>query len=415
MSNTAPTQTFSTQPYKGTRDFYPDQNQFANTQKDTDFLLYRQYIFDTWRKTLLESGFVEYDTSIIEQAEIYLAKSGEELGGKQLYNFHDKSKRHIALRPEMTPSLARMVADKYSQLRFPLRWFSIPNCFRYEAPQKGRLREFWQLNADIIGAEAGAVDLEMIFVVTKIMKAFGATKESFKIKFNHRQVLDEWIKRKGFWKYKNDVYGFLDDFYKIIKGEKENKLSSYLNENQVSIISNLLSGESIEFNEYAAIGREMEELENLFLMIEKSNNLGKSIFKKAGSFKKGIVFESLFEFDPTIVRGLAYYTGLVFECFDNNPSNPRALFGGGRYDNLLDLFDKPKTPSIGFGMGDVTMLEFLQNWNLLDGNESFENWKKTNIKEKVGIMVMSEENKNKVLSQSEVEKLEGILGKLDLT
>ncbi len=410
--------TFLTQAYKGTRDFYPDANQFVNSQKDTNFLIYRQYIFDTWRKTLLNLGFVEYDCSIIEQAEIYLAKSGEELGGKQLYNFHDKSDRHIALRPEMTPSLARMVADKYNELRFPLRWFSIPNCFRYEAPQKGRLREFWQLNVDIIGQKAGSVDLEMMFVVSEVMKAFGASQESFKIKFNHRQVLDEWIKRNAFWKYRNDVYDFLDDYYKIIKGEKENKLSTYLNDNQMLILNNLLSGESIEFNEYAAIGREMEELENLFLMIENSNNKGNNnynFFKKAGSFKNGSIFDSLFELDPTIVRGLAYYTGLVFECFDNHQSFNRALFGGGRYDNLLDLFDKPKTPAIGFGMGDVPIMEFLQNWNLLDGFENFETWKKANQKQKVGIMPILDNKKKieKKLSKSEIEQLEEILRKLD--
>ena len=411
--------TFLTQAYKGTRDFYPDTNQFVNSQKDTNFLLYRQYIFDTWRKTLLNLGFVEYDCSVIEQAEIYLAKSGEELGGKQLYNFHDKSDRHIALRPEMTPSLARMVADKYSELRFPLRWFSIPNCFRYEAPQKGRLREFWQLNVDIIGAEAGATDLEMMFVVSEVMKAFGASQESFTIKFNHRQVLDEWLLDNIFYdtpiseieNLKKPVYNFLDNFHKMNQTERfENikimAISIAIIFRDCAAILELTEKESFAWNEYINIALKKEEIELIFKL-----NGGENY-----NYKDKLKFNNCnIDFDHTIVRGLAYYTGLVFECFDNHPSFNRALFGGGRYDNLLDLFDKPKTPAIGFGMGDVPIMEFLQNWNLLDGFENFEIWKKTNQRQKVGIMPILN-NKNKIekkLSQSETEQLEEILKELD--
>ena len=169
----------STQPYKGTRDFYPED------------LVKRNYIFDIWRKSLISSGFVEYDSSIIENAEMYVAKSGEELGSKQLYHFMDKGDRHIALRPEMTPTLARMVSDKYRDLRYPLRWFSIPNCFRYEQPQKGRLREFWQLNVDIVGAQAGGSDLEIMTVAGNLFLDFGADKSMFKIMFNHRGRSEE--------------------------------------------------------------------------------------------------------------------------------------------------------------------------------------------------------------------------------
>lgn len=400
---------FPTQPYKGTRDFYPNAQQFVNNQKDTNFFLYQKYILDTWRKTLLNCGFVEYDCSIIEQAEIYLAKSGEELGGKQLYSFHDKSDRHIALRPEMTPSLSRMVADKYSELRFPLRWFSIPNCFRYEAPQKGRLREFWQLNVDIIGQEAGAVDLEMMFVVSQVMKAFGATKESFTIKFNHRQLLDEWLELNNLEMKKEEIFSLLDNCHKITNKEIEQKIDEIFNKKNIPNLSQ--HNHEPEYSFY-------KEKSSLLGLISKAKGcvdwkdylqIANNFTELAGIFKliTSKTFSCIFNFDPTIVRGLAYYTGLVFECFDNNKSNPRALFGGGRYDNLMTLFDKPQTPAIGFGMGDVTMLEFLQNWNLLDGNENFETWKKANVKEKVGIMPFLNSDLSQIYTQiiPELEKL----------
>jgi len=395
---------FPTQPYKGTRDFYPNAQQFVNNQKDTNFFLYQKYILDTWRKTLLECGFVEYDCSIIEQAEIYLAKSGEELGGKQLYNFHDKSDRHIALRPEMTPSLARMVADKYSELRFPLRWFSIPNCFRYEAPQKGRLREFWQLNVDIIGQKAGSVDLEMMFVVSQVMKAFGATKESFKIKFNHRELLEKYLQNNGFAEEIPKIYNLLDNYYKKNEYEFEDEILALQNPQNINGISNLL-GLLGHYN-FRNNGKNMyfelsDNFEEMQMLLGRGNFVGNDL-----------IFENVdLQFEPTIVRGLAYYTGLVFECFDNNLSNPRALFGGGRYDNLMTLFDKPQTPAIGFGSGDVTIMEFLTNWNLLDGFENFENWKKANIKEKVGIMVMVEKYPPTPLKGGEMETKEITLEK----
>ena len=389
--------TFPTQAYKGTRDFYPDANQFVNSQKDTNFLIYRQYIFDTWRKTLLNLGFVEYDTSIIEQAEIYLAKSGEELGGKQLYNFHDKSDRHIALRPEMTPSLARMVADKHNELRFPLRWFSIPNCFRYESPQKGRLREFWQLNVDIIGAEAGATDLELLYMIGNLFLDFGAKKEMFKIVFNHRQILDKWLEQNNLISKKTLIYGVLDDWHKLTIEANSQKLSVELTEDEITKIVDLCSKKGSYWSQYLQIANTFPEIQIILETLSK------------------ILPEVEYEFSPTIIRGIAYYTGLVLEGFNKNPKSPRAMFGGGRYDNLLELFNKPQTLCIGMGVGEVPWTDFLNDWNLLDRFENFEIWKKANQRQKVGIMPILN-NKNKIekkLSQSEIEQLEEILRKLD--
>ncbi len=319
----------STQPYRGTRDFYP-----------VDFLK-RQYIFDTWTKVLRSLGYQQYDTPILEDAELYIQKSGEELGGKQLYHFYDKSNRHLALRPEMTPSLARIVAAKFGELKFPLRWFSIPNCFRYERPQKGRLREFWQLNVDVIGLPAGPIDLEFVYMITQLFAGFGAKPEQFQIKFNHRGVLDKWLQHQKLDAYKTAIYGLLDDWYKTTEADKMLVLQNLgLNSAQIASILNLTHDQA-----YLELAYEFAEL--------------RLILDNRETFFSGLQIV----FDPTIVRGLAYYTGLVFEAFDTNPNNPRALLGGGRYDDLLELFGK-QAPAVGLGWGDATMASFLDNWNL---------------------------------------------------
>ena len=337
----------SSQPYKGTRDFYPEE------------LLRRNYIFDTWRKVLVANGFVEYDTSIIENAQMYIIKSGEELGSKQLYSFMDKGDRQIALRPEMTPTLARIVSAKFNELKMPLRWFSIPNCFRYERPQKGRLREFWQLNADIIGKEAGAVDFEILYTLGQLFKSFGATKNMFKIMFNHRQVLDKWLEQYDLSEQKTLIYSVLDDWFKATIEENTIKLAVQLNPVQIQNIINLCTKQNQSWSDYLLIASSFEELNLILSTLPK------------------IMPDVEYEFSPTIIRGLAYYTGLVIEGFNNSPINPRAMFGGGRYDDLLDMFGK-SAPAIGFGVGDVTWNDFLTEWNLYPNLE--------NLDDKVGIM-----------------------------
>jgi histidyl-tRNA synthetase len=322
-----------TQPYKGTRDFYPED------------LIKRNYIFETWKKVLISNGFVEYDCSVIENAEVYLAKSGDELGSKQLYSFVDKGDRKIALRPEMTPSLARIVSAKFGEMKFPLRWFSIPNCFRYEKPQKGRLREFFQLNVDIIGKEAGEVDLELMYVLGKIFQAFGAKKEMYKIMFNHRKVLDQWLEQNNLLENKEIIYATLDNWHKLALAENETKLSEKLNANEIKLIVELCGKQGETWNQYLEIAKSYPELKLILEVLPK------------------VLPEVEFDFSPTIIRGLAYYTGLVMEGFNKNPVSPRAMFGAGRYDDLLDLFGK-KAPAIGVGVGDVPWADFLTDWNL---------------------------------------------------
>ena len=348
--------TLSTQPYKGTRDFYPED------------LAKRNYIFNTWRKVLIASGFVEYDCSILESAEMYLAKSGEELGSKQLYAFEDKGERKIALRPEMTPSLARMVAGKFRELKFPLRWFSIPNCFRYERPQKGRTREFWQLNADIIGLEAGEADLEILLLLGKTFLEFGATKEMFSIRYGHRGLLDEWIIKNNLNDKKEAVYALLDNWRKLV-GDKKLAFATELNLTDV-------------------------ELGLISEMVENPDQIDTTTFAEIALIQKtlpSILPDVEFVFDPTIVRGIAYYTGLVFEAFDHNPENNRAMLGGGRYDNLMDLFGE-KSPAVGAAIGDLVWHEFLVGWNLYP-----ENFSETT---KVGILALNRDSLTEIFGKT---------------
>jgi histidyl-tRNA synthetase len=326
-AKTMTSQVFESKPYKGTRDFYPED------------LNKRNYIFNTWKTVLLENGYSEYDSSILENAELYIAKSGDELGSKQLYSFEDKGERKVALRPEMTPSLARIVANKFGELKFPLRWFSIPNCFRYEKPQRGRTREFWQLNLDLIGLEAGASDLEMLIILGKIFLSFGAKKEMYSIRYGHRGLIDDQIKIMGLENQSKLVYEILDNWKKMRASDrlafaKEEGMS----EEQYFLIQNYVDNPTVDFEKFPELG-----------LIK---NLTSQILPQVD-----------YLFDPTIVRGLAYYTGLVFEAFDNNPENNRAMFGGGRYDNLMELFGK-HSPAVGAAIGDLTWHEFLEGWNL---------------------------------------------------
>ncbi len=330
---------FSTQPYKGTRDFYPE------------LLQKRNYIFQTWRQALSKWSYKEYETSLLENAEIYIAKSGQELGGSQLYNFYDKGERFVALRPEQTPSLARLVANKFGELKFPLRWFSIPNCFRYEQPQKGRLREHWQLNVDVIGLEAGPVDLEILVLIGHLFKTFGAKREQFKILFNHRQLLDSWLQKQNLFTHKDLIYKVLDDWFKLSIAENQVKLAVSLNTSEIQIVTDLTAKQGEAWSLYLKLAQEFPEIQ---LILDNISLIHPDLE---------------YELNPCIIRGIAYYTGLVYEAFDKNPANSRALFGGGRYDNLMDLFGQ-NSPAIGFGWGDVTMHEFLEYWKLYPDFES---------------------------------------------
>lgn len=255
-----------TSPYKGVRDFYPEEQVEQN------------YIFKIWREVSEEFGYKEYSASPLESAELYKEKSGEEIVSEQMFTFTDRGGREVALRPEMTPTLARMVAHRSKSLKFPLRWYSIPNIFRYERPQRGRRREHWQLNCDILGESNIEADIEIVKIADTIMKKFGAKKTDYEIRINNP------------------------------------------------------SGDT-------------KELE---------------VFKERLA-EEGIRNTKV---DESLARGQDYYTGIVFEIFDTDDTNNRSICGGGRYDNLFEMFDVEAIPTVGFGMGDISLRDFLETHKL---------------------------------------------------
>ncbi len=321
----------STDPYKGVRDFYP-----ADWAK-------MQYLFDTARTVLRRRGFEEYQASPLERAELYEAKTSEEIVNDQTYTFTDRGERRVTLRPEMTPTLARMVAAKRRELVFPVRWFSIPNVFRYERPQRGRLREHYQLNADILGIEDAKADGEIIVIASEILRAFGAQDADFSIRVSSRTLLSAATSALEYTE--EEVAGYmalLDRKNKMGEAEFEVQRAPFRRNGADAL-------ELIEAGTDAGTDAELKKLEGLL-----------AAFKARGM--SNVVF------DPTIVRGFLYYTGTVFEVFDTDPENTRSLFGGGRYDGLVQAFGGDSVPAVGFGMGDVTLLDFLESHALLPEN-----------------------------------------------
>lgn len=326
----------SLEPYKGTRDFYP-RDQFV-----------QNYIFDVWRRVAESFGYLEYDASILEETDLYRAKSGEEIISEQTYSFTDRGGRDVTIRPEMTPTVARMVAQKRKELTFPLRWFSMPNLFRYERPQRGRLREHWQLNVDMFGVDGVEADVEVIAVAHGIMKTFGAGDEAFEIRINDRRLLN-----------------FLLHEHLQLTDEQAHKISKLIDK-----MKKMKAGEFLaEATE--VIGEKATQLETV-LYVKSLDELGEKVPKSKGAHELQVVFKNLealgiknFIYDPSVVRGFDYYTGVVFEVYDLSPVNNRSVFGGGRYDDLVSIFGVEKVSGCGFGAGDVTIRDFLETHNLL--------------------------------------------------
>lgn len=329
----------STQPYKGTRDFYPQEMRLRN------------WFFGVMRRVLETAAFEEYNGPMLESLELYAAKSGEEIATKQTYNFVDRGDRRLALRPEMTPTVARMVAGKLNDLVFPLKWFSIPNMYRYEAPQRGRLREFWQLNVDIFGCDTYEADLDCITSAIEIMRAFGADETMFTVHINNRRFFNDVLAA---------ITGTDGDGAKAVSKviDRRGKVPRDIYERDLTALG--LNAEQIAGID-ALYGMTVEEATSLCPESVGSGELLSlfSMLKKAGLDRYCV-------FDFGIVRGLDYYTGTVFEVFDNAPENNRAMFGGGRYDNLVGLFVRnAKVSGVGYGMGDVTLENFLVTHGLV--------------------------------------------------
>ena len=328
-----------TQGVRGTRDFYPDDMRLRN------------WLFDNFINASLLHGFEEYDAPILEHEELYTRKQGEEIT-QQLYNFQDKGDRKVALRPEMTPSLARMVMARAGGLPMPIKWFSIPQCWRYERTQRGRGREHYQWNVDIWGTTEISADAELISVLVNFFEGVGLTSEDIVIRISSRKVLEEVL---GSLDIEGDIFA-----QTCIIVDKMDKLSSEVIEEQLSklghtskVIKTIQSVLGIK-----DMGGLKKALKSESLAVSELNSLFDSINLYGIS--------EWVEFDASIVRGLAYYTGSVFEAHDRD-GKFRAICGGGRYDKLISTLGGKDLPATGFGFGDMVIMELLVEKGLVPG------------------------------------------------
>lgn len=319
----------------GFRDFYPEPVPHAELSSADA----RQYIFDKWRVTARQYGFREYDGPPLEPLELFTTKSGDEIVG-QLYNFKDKGDREMSLRPEMTPTLARMAAAHERNYKKPFKWFAIPQLFRYERPQKGRLREHFQLNADILGESDVSADAELIALLIDTLRSFGLTAEDFVIRLSSREAWHDYFTRN--------------------KGEPSRELEFYqivdkLERDEPEVSAEKLKALGFSFDEVNGFVKAGEPTDTLRQIIQDLEARGMNDYVRV---------------DYGVIRGLAYYTGTVFEAFALK-ENLRAIAGGGRYDNLVKLISggKVQMPALGFGMGDVVLLELIKARQLLPSFE----------------------------------------------
>lgn len=329
----------SQKPLPGFRDFYPEQ--FAE----------KAHIFETWRRIVRRYAFLEYDGPPLEPLELYTQKSGDEIV-TQLYNFVDKGERPVAMRPEMTPTFARMVGAKAQTLRKPVRWFSLPQLFRYERTQKGRLREHFQLNVDIVGESDVLADAELLSIAIEIMRDFGLSDQDVRARVSDRRLLNGLLEHlaipEAAW---TAVYAVLDKLERQPREVSAEKLTAAGLDAATSEV--ILGFATIDFAtvqaEYGSAPAVKPHLDRFAEYLGHLDALGVA---------------SWIRFDLTIVRGLAYYTGIVFELFDN-VGEFRAICGGGRYDNLLKSLGGADLPALGFGMGDVVIGELLRTRGLM--------------------------------------------------
>jgi len=337
--------TLSSQPYKGTRDYYPEDKRIQN------------YIFSVWHKVARLYGYEEYGAPTLEPLDVYMAKSGQELAGEQTYTFTDRGGRIVAIRPEMTPTISRMVAARRQELSYPARLYSIANFMRYERPQRGREREFWQLNVDIFGADGVAAEAEILTLADNIMKEFGAQPSDYVIRINNRKLINfmmaqyfglDGVSASAMMKLfdrKNKIsqQDFISQATEIFGDQADDGIKKV----NALLAANSMADLPAEIRDSAAV----TEVQELFTLLERAG-------------VKSLVF------DITLMRGLDYYTGMVFEVFDTHPDNNRALFGGGRYDGLVGLFGAESISAVGMAPGGTMMENFISVHNLLPKQRS---------------------------------------------
>jgi histidyl-tRNA synthetase len=329
------TQPLSTNPLPGTRDFFPEE------------MSIRQQVFDRLYRVVESYGYARYDGPMLEPMELYAAKSSEEIVAQQTYTLKDRGGRDLVVRPEMTPTVARMIAARSGSLALPARWYSHPNLWRYERKQRGRYREHWQVNVDLFGTESWEAEAEIFEILAEMMFALGAKTEDFELRVSDRGLLHSLLRDRirvpeESW---TAVFGVLDRLKKVPRDETRAALAEIgLDAEQIDTLLRCVA-ETVSFEEFC---RALPAP-----VIEES--------RVARVMRDGLVTSQpvRLRFDPMIVRGFTYYTSSVFELFDTHPENPRSIAGGGRYDNLVGLFGAARVPGIGFGMGDVTLIDFL--------------------------------------------------------
>jgi len=337
--------TLSSQPYKGTRDYYPEDKRTQN------------YIFNTWRSVVERFGYEEYGAPILEPIDIYAAKSGQELVNDQTYVFTDRGGRNVAIRPEMTPTISRMVAARRQELAYPARLYSIANFMRYERPQRGREREFWQLNVDVFGVDQVTADIEIITIADTILKQFGAKSGDYVIRINNRKFINFMMSQ-----YLGLEVVAAQQMTKLF--DRRNKITETDFREQVGIIFGNDNDERIEKVMTLINATTIEALPEELKVADALNEVSRvfAALTKAG------VTDAIF--DATLMRGLDYYTGTVFEAFDTHPDNNRSLFGGGRYDGLVGLFGAEPISAVGMAPGNTMMENFLSVHGLLPAQKS---------------------------------------------
>ncbi len=311
----------STEPYKGVRDFYP-ADQFIQS-----------YLFEHMARTCELFGYEEYNASILEPTDLYRSKTSSEIINEQSYTFTDRGDREVTLRPEMTPTFARMIAGKSRDIPMPARWYSIGNFFRYERTQKGRMREFWQLNADMVGSTVIEADAEIIALAHGIFRSFGADERNFEIRVSDRRLLDAAYDEVG--------------------------VSPELRSEATRLLDRRAKTEHFEELLAGVIG---DKASPLIALLDKTTST--AYLEKLRSQLVSMGIGNMIV-DTKITRGFDYYTGMVFEVFDASGENKRSLAGGGRYDNLLSMFGGEPIPCVGFAIGDATARDFLETHNLL--------------------------------------------------
>ncbi|MGH3683952.1 MAG: histidine--tRNA ligase [Pseudonocardiaceae bacterium] len=320
--------------YRGTRDFLPTE------------MSVRTQVFHRLYEVIERYGYQRYDGPILEPLEIYEAKSSQEIVEQQLYTLTDRGGRRLALRPEMTPSVARIIAGNAGRLQFPVRWYSHPNCHRYERPQRGRVREHWQINVDVFGSGDPACEIEFFELIHDMMSALGARPEMWVLRVSDRVLLDSMLTTVV-----GVAAGALREVARLVDRWEKTELADLaanaaeigLTDKQFARLSEMLTAGLAVL---AELPDEAKERSQLMRVLNSSAR-------------------ELITFDPLIVRGFDYYTSTVFEVFDLHPDNRRSLFGGGRYDNLVGLYSAQRIPGFGFGMGDVTLFDFLDTHGLL--------------------------------------------------